>query len=360
MLADIASTTRSTISPAMRTWRAIAAGFKQGSTSIRDSCFQEMVRYYLKAYNAEIPIAVQRLSSASPGRMWARSTGNPFPAWIAWWRAFLSGHTQSQWRDGLRPRTQLTSTRSASPNGCCTATGMCTCFRIPTATLTLLSWSIWRPRGCRIRKGESCATRRHWRRGRARRVSLRKARRATLRRASPRKALRRAPPTRASPRTSTTARARARSEAARVMECFFLRRNPQYAFLSSFFTTPMECISFWWYPGWLAVYSVCLEILPFREKLVALAQEPKRERSDFRRNLSRHGLDVCCYAPMGMLPVGRNLIFLCWRFLTLSRLDLSWTVCFECFLQVSFPFSVAVHFHQARYHVCATLPKNRD
>ena len=83
------------------------------------------------------------------------------------------------------------------------------------------------------------------RRGRARRVSLRKARRATLRRASPRKALRRAPPTRARPRTSATARARARSEAARVMECFFLRRNPHYAlFLSSFFTTPMECISF--------------------------------------------------------------------------------------------------------------------
>ena len=27
-------------------------GSKQGSTSIRDSCFQEMVRYYLKAYNA--------------------------------------------------------------------------------------------------------------------------------------------------------------------------------------------------------------------------------------------------------------------------------------------------------------------
>ena len=27
-------------------------GSKQGSSSIRDSCFQEMVRYYLKAYNA--------------------------------------------------------------------------------------------------------------------------------------------------------------------------------------------------------------------------------------------------------------------------------------------------------------------
>ena len=49
---------------------------------------------------------------------------------------------------------------------------------------------------------------------RARRASLRKARRATLRRASPSKALLRAPPTRASPRTSATARARARSEAA--------------------------------------------------------------------------------------------------------------------------------------------------
>ena len=72
------------------------------------------------------------------------------------------------------------------------------------------------------------------RRGRARRVSLRKARRASFRRASPRKALRRAPPTRASPRTSATARARARSEAARVVERFFLRRNPHYAFFSQF------------------------------------------------------------------------------------------------------------------------------
>ena len=41
-----------------------------------------------------------------------------------------------------------------------------------------------------------------------------------------------------------TARARARSEAARVRECFSLRRNPHYAsFLSSFFTTPKECIN---------------------------------------------------------------------------------------------------------------------
>ena len=46
------------------------------------------------------------------------------------------------------------------------------------------------------------------------RANLRKAKRATLRRASPRKALRKAPPRRASPRASTTARARARSEAA--------------------------------------------------------------------------------------------------------------------------------------------------
>ena len=46
------------------------------------------------------------------------------------------------------------------------------------------------------------------------RANLRKAKRATPRRASPRKALRKAPPRRASPRASTTARARARSEAA--------------------------------------------------------------------------------------------------------------------------------------------------
>ena len=82
-------------------------------------------------------------------------------------------------------------------------------------------------------------------RERAKRVSLRKAKRATMRRASPRKALRKAPPRRASPRASTTARARARSEAVRVREGFFLRRNPHYAsFLSSFFTTPKECINF--------------------------------------------------------------------------------------------------------------------
>ena len=46
------------------------------------------------------------------------------------------------------------------------------------------------------------------------RANLRKAKRATMRRASPRKALRKAPPRRASPKASTTARARARSEAA--------------------------------------------------------------------------------------------------------------------------------------------------
>ena len=48
----------------------------------------------------------------------------------------------------------------------------------------------------------------------ARRASLRKAKRVTSRRARPRKALPKAPPRRASPRASTTARARARSEAA--------------------------------------------------------------------------------------------------------------------------------------------------
>ena len=80
---------------------------------------------------------------------------------------------------------------------------------------------------------------------RARRASFRKAKRATMRRASPRKALQKAPPRRASPRASATARARARSEAARVREGFSLRRNPHYAlFLSSFFTTPRECINF--------------------------------------------------------------------------------------------------------------------
>ena len=105
-------------------------------------CFHYQVDYITGDANMACYRSGWKTSSASPGRMWARSTGNPFPAWIAWWRSFLSGRTQCQWRDGLRPRTQLTSARSASPNGCCTATGMCTCFRIPTATLTLLSWSI--------------------------------------------------------------------------------------------------------------------------------------------------------------------------------------------------------------------------
>ena len=81
--------------------------------------------------------------------------------------------------------------------------------------------------------------------GKGKKGELQKGKRATMRRASPRKALRKAPPRRASPRASTTARVRARSEAVRVREGFFLRRNPHYAlFLSSFFTTPKECINF--------------------------------------------------------------------------------------------------------------------
>ena len=99
-------------------------GSKQGSTSIRDSCFQKMVRYYLKAYNAAqngvtrhrmgFLTAVLRLSllrqtrshcsggwktgSASSGRMRARSTGKTFQAWTAWSPAFLSGRIASPWR----------------------------------------------------------------------------------------------------------------------------------------------------------------------------------------------------------------------------------------------------------------------
>ena len=33
---------------------------------------------------------------------------------------------------------------------------------------------------------------------------------------------------------------------------------------------------------------------------------------------------------------------------------------FECFFQVSLPFSLAVHFHKVKYSVCATLLKNRN
>ena len=96
-----------------------------------------------------------------------------------------------------------------------------------------------------------------------------------------------------------------------MMECFNFWRNPHYAsFLSSFFTTPRECINFLMVSRLIAVYSVCLEILPFRKKLVAPAQEP-RKRKLLRQKESQQAQigSVCFYAPMGMLPFGRDLIF---------------------------------------------------
>ena len=147
------------------------------------------------------------------------------------------------------------STRFVSPNGCFAATGMSICFRRPTTTLTLLSlFTAQRAK----KRGDPAPEEETPGKGSARpaepgnppsgkgkrptrlkakarasiqdlmksqkalvdgsmdleRANLRKAKRATPRRASPRKVLRKAPPRRASPRASTTARARARSEAA--------------------------------------------------------------------------------------------------------------------------------------------------
>ena len=96
------------------------------------------------------------------------------------------------------------------------------------------------------------------------------------------------------------------------MECFSLRRNPHYAsFLSSFFTTDAQGMhQFLMVSRLIAVYSVCLEILPFRKKLVAPAQEPtKRKLLNQKESQWAQIGSVCFYAPMGMLPLGRDLIF---------------------------------------------------
>ena len=58
-------------------------------------------------------------------------------------------------------------------------------------------------------------------------------------------------------------------------------------------------------------YSVCLEILPFRKKLVAPAQEPRKRKLLSQKESQQAQIgSVCFYAPMGMLPLGRDLIFL--------------------------------------------------
>ena len=61
----------------------------------------------------------------------------------------------------------------------------------------------------------------------------------------------------------------------------------------------------------IAVYSVCLEILPIVEETRSTCPGAKRENASvFRRNLNRHRLNLCFSAPMGMLPLGRDLILL--------------------------------------------------
>ena len=61
----------------------------------------------------------------------------------------------------------------------------------------------------------------------------------------------------------------------------------------------------------IAVYSVCLEILPFRKRLVAHALEPRKRKLLNQKESQQLQIgSVCLYAPMGMLPLGRDLIFL--------------------------------------------------
>ena len=61
----------------------------------------------------------------------------------------------------------------------------------------------------------------------------------------------------------------------------------------------------------IAVYSVCLEILPFRKRLVAHAQEPRKRKLLNQKESQQAQIgSVYFYAPMGMLPLGRDLIFL--------------------------------------------------
>ena len=130
-------------------------GSKQGSTSIRDSCFQETVGNYLKAYNAaqngdpyccpkakfatSNPLTLLRWMEDRFGVPWKNVGAVDWQSVPGLWsRVSLSGRIASQWRDGHRPRTQPMSTRSVSPSGCFIATGMSTCFRSLTTTLILL------------------------------------------------------------------------------------------------------------------------------------------------------------------------------------------------------------------------------
>ena len=155
----IASTSRSTTSPAMPICQPIAPAARdkdpQAFVTRVSRRWSGTISRPITRHRTGILTAVLRLSSphqtrsrcsggwrtssVSPGKTWVRLTGRTFLASTAWSLASSSGHTASQWRFGPRPQILSTSTRSKSPNGCFTATGTSTCFRRPTTTLTLLS-----------------------------------------------------------------------------------------------------------------------------------------------------------------------------------------------------------------------------
>ena len=121
----IASTTRSTTSPATLTFCAIApAAQSRDPPAFVTGVFRRwsgIISRPKTRHRMEIPTAVLRLSllrqirshcsggwrtgSASPGRTWARSTGNLFQAWTAWSLASLSGRiaSQSKWSQTTDP-----------------------------------------------------------------------------------------------------------------------------------------------------------------------------------------------------------------------------------------------------------------
>ena len=97
------------------------------------------------------------------------------------------------------------------------------------------------------------------------------------------------------------------------MECFSLRRNPHYAlFLSSFFTTPKGMHQSLMGSRLIAVYSICLEKLPLLgETRSTCPGAKKRECFCIQKESQQAQIEsVCFYAPMGMLPLGRDLIVL--------------------------------------------------
>ncbi len=131
--------------------------YKQGSTSFRDSCWQEMVRYFVKSYMAASgndpncrvrprfmfanPLTLLRKAEDIFGKPWKEVGPVDWAmllSWIALWLVSWNGRTPIRWTSG---RTHLpalgSSTTSPSQSGFSTATGKPTCFppRIRTATL---------------------------------------------------------------------------------------------------------------------------------------------------------------------------------------------------------------------------------